>query len=711
MALEVPVMVNGARTVEGTDRREPFSEGTHTVLVFANGAVIRLASAVSTGQLLFLTNEKTKKEVVCQVVKSKTQPSTAGYVELEFTEAAPDFWGMRFAGSAPASPALHAARAVEASAVPLLKSLEEKLAETKTAEVEKPESAVAPQVAAKTAPAAPAPVSAAPGAASQGAPPVETPVETNLLTPTPEFPVAPATPLATASILEPPAARNGVSQLPTLSEFLMRGSNGTELRPAARPANGTKPMSVEPSKGAPTEAQSAPKNGLTAALLGSAIKSEFLSLKPAVAENAAPGSVTFDFGAPFDAEEVKVPSWLEPLARNSVSTGAAPVSPPFSTEARPSETKHRETPQPPVAKQPEATDLPAWLNAEPKSVSADASAENEKVEGVLTLSGEGPVPNFGSGLAIDKKSGPKTKAPRASGSHTGLILTLAAILLLLVAAGAWYWFTTQSTNASDGGRTPAEPYHSTFANDSVTRNENDRPDGTASGAVSPSLTPASNPAPLAAAGAPNAPNTASTNGSVRESLATRNSGNALSTVSVKPAANSAASLSPNFAAQPEALKAPDATNALIAKKPSVGNLHLAAPVVNRKKASQNAEEPEPAIDANGSAAADSSGVGLLSKTNGPAAPVGGDVKPARLVSSVAPVYPQIARNQHVGGNVVLDCLVDVNGNVSGMKVISGPALLHQAAMDALRQWKYKPATLNGDAVPMHLSITIQFKVQ
>src|SRR5215471_6466650 len=122
VALEVPVMINGARTVEGSDRREPFSEGTNTVLVFANGAVIRLASAVSTGQLLFLTNEKTKKEVVCQVVKAKTQPSTAGYVELEFTEAAPEFWGMRFAGSAPANATPHAPRAVEASAAPLLKS-------------------------------------------------------------------------------------------------------------------------------------------------------------------------------------------------------------------------------------------------------------------------------------------------------------------------------------------------------------------------------------------------------------------------------------------------------------------------------------------------------------------------------------------------------------------------------------------------------------
>src|SRR5690242_8086619 len=96
VALEVPVTVNGARTVEGSDKREPFSETTKTVLVFGGGAVIRLGSPVAPGQLLFLTNEKTKKEVVCQVVKSKNYRNVSGYVELEFTESVVGFWGMRF---------------------------------------------------------------------------------------------------------------------------------------------------------------------------------------------------------------------------------------------------------------------------------------------------------------------------------------------------------------------------------------------------------------------------------------------------------------------------------------------------------------------------------------------------------------------------------------------------------------------------------------
>src|SRR5258708_5745911 len=127
VALEVPVTINGARAVEGSDKREPFSETTKTVLIFGNGAVIRLSSSVAPGQLLFLTNEKTKKEVVCQVVKSKNYRNVSGYVELEFTESVVGFWGMRFPGDrsisvpqpgAPAPVAISSSSASGSPAIP-----------------------------------------------------------------------------------------------------------------------------------------------------------------------------------------------------------------------------------------------------------------------------------------------------------------------------------------------------------------------------------------------------------------------------------------------------------------------------------------------------------------------------------------------------------------------------------------------------------------
>src|SRR5690349_279671 len=117
VALELAVTVNGARTVDGSDKREPFSESTKTVLVFGTGAVLRLSSPVAPGQLLFLTNDKTKKEVVCQVVKSKNYRSTSGYVELEFTEPVVGFWGMRFPSDRVAAPVSSPATTIPAAKV------------------------------------------------------------------------------------------------------------------------------------------------------------------------------------------------------------------------------------------------------------------------------------------------------------------------------------------------------------------------------------------------------------------------------------------------------------------------------------------------------------------------------------------------------------------------------------------------------------------
>src|SRR5690349_11959586 len=120
VAMEIPVTVNGARTVAGGEKREPFSEATQTVLVFGSGAVIRLAAAVGPGQLLFVTNEKSKQEVVCQVVKTKQNGNAVGYVELKFTEATTDFWGIRTPGNgagaaAPAAPTVGAVGALTKS--------------------------------------------------------------------------------------------------------------------------------------------------------------------------------------------------------------------------------------------------------------------------------------------------------------------------------------------------------------------------------------------------------------------------------------------------------------------------------------------------------------------------------------------------------------------------------------------------------------------
>jgi periplasmic protein TonB len=119
-AREIRVKVTGARAGNVSEERDLFAENTTTVLVFEKGGVIRLAAAVAPGQLLFLTNEESKREVVTQVIRKRTYRPTECYVELEFTEAVPRFWGTEFS----AATALLPKDAEEEAAAELIASAE-----------------------------------------------------------------------------------------------------------------------------------------------------------------------------------------------------------------------------------------------------------------------------------------------------------------------------------------------------------------------------------------------------------------------------------------------------------------------------------------------------------------------------------------------------------------------------------------------------------
>jgi hypothetical protein len=93
VAQEIPVIASGARPTSASGNRELFTEATSTVLISENGAVIRLSVAVVPGQLLFLIHQESKREVVAQVLRKRSFRPTSCYVELQFTESAPNFWG------------------------------------------------------------------------------------------------------------------------------------------------------------------------------------------------------------------------------------------------------------------------------------------------------------------------------------------------------------------------------------------------------------------------------------------------------------------------------------------------------------------------------------------------------------------------------------------------------------------------------------------
>ena len=692
VALEVPVSVNGARTVDGSDKREPFSETTKTVLVFGNGAVIRLGSPVAAGQLLFLTNEKTKKEVVCQVVKSKNYRNVSGYVELEFTESVVGFWGMRFpsdriGAQAPAAPVKTQAPAKNVSAPPVtvssrgvtpVVSQAPKIPQASPVQVPRD---LGPALQARTLEPVPtAPFDGKPEVTSVQAPATVAPVE---------------------KISQLPAIQAPL-RIASLTSSVVNLLGVTEVQPAStstkQPAQ---PIPFE-NKTAHASSDHSGELKLQAARLQEQLSSMLFNAAPAatpappapaldsknipgvdskVFEIAKPEPSPVKLAAPartapppikstLDTEEVKIPSWLEPLARNAAAA---------STQELGEREKSRH-----------AADIPA------QDEHASETASAIEADGARDIE----VPAVGGLLSMD---GVLTSRGHSSGgSRTGMWIGMIAAALLLAAGGVWYEFSTSKpplstpapeskvvNNPANPGaqpRTEARPEdHSGFRDATTEAEARSR----SAGIIHPS-------SQSSGEALTKSPGLSPSEQAVRE--------NARESATAIPAAITERISREKSAPEP--------------KKPALGEVHLSAPTMNRSESGQDDGVIAPTISANGANAGSgglASGLATGSEKQ-PAAPeiplpVGGDVKSARLISHVPPVYPTMAKNQHVTGDVVIDALIDTNGRVTTMKVMSGPTLLHQAAKDALHQWKYQPASLDGKPVAMHLTVTLQFRMQ
>jgi periplasmic protein TonB len=107
--------------------------------------------------------------------------------------------------------------------------------------------------------------------------------------------------------------------------------------------------------------------------------------------------------------------------------------------------------------------------------------------------------------------------------------------------------------------------------------------------------------------------------------------------------------------------------------------------------------------------------GLISSTAPPpkvAAPqklrISSGVAEGNVINKVEPPYPQMAKIAHVQGDVVLQATISKGGIIENLRAVSGHPILIQAAMDAVRQWRYKPYLLNGEPVEVETTITVKF---
>ena len=742
VALEVPIMVNGARTVEGSDKREPFSEATKTVMVHGNGAVIKLNSALAPGQLLFLTNERTKKEVVCQVLKSKNYRSVSGYIELEFTEPAVGFWGMRFPGDRigpgpQAAPEPSRPAAGHGSPTP-----------SQPAEKAEPRGADSASGGLRAKPSTAVPVLPKPATpALSGSSIVPAPIDSGSLLGTPKanpdsgVPAAPLAPRfgSEEALVEPwlkkrepasrvPAEPPGVAR----PEPAKRTEAPAPSQPPVRNFELAHPSDKPASLFAPSEP---PSNPATVDLSSLA---PFFAVKPAPSDLAPAAPPQAPEASDPEAEELKrqTARLQEELSRLGFAEKAPgmPAAPTLDAPPAPvvepaisllkvdpihdSAAELIENPTSPGAVLPEAPkleepwkveppapipaldsleeaelEIPAWLRPLARNASLPPPAnepvprerakrvrEQPQLEELMAPlaapskdanAAPSHVPQFGSALPFEGVRKVKEKAPSGKG-----MLCLALVAgIVLVAAGAWWYKNQRSGRVLAGTFARRAPAPFATSKDIQTNSAKEAALAAMLPAHNDSATPAVNP--------------------------DRSNANV-------PGNAALANATDGEGARPETVPSE-------VKKPVLGEVHLEAPKLSGKRTAQNSVEPDLSEEPS---AEDATALGAPLGVSGkqPAAPaaqvpVGGQVKQARLLSSVPPAYPAMAKAQHVSGGVTIDALVDASGRVTKMKVLSGPTLLEQAAMDALRQWKYEPATLDGKAVPMHLTVTIQFRLQ
>ena len=160
------------------------------------------------------------------------------------------------------------------------------------------------------------------------------------------------------------------------------------------------------------------------------------------------------------------------------------------------------------------------------------------------------------------------------------------------------------------------------------------------------------------------------------------------------------------------------------QREQIPNLKLHSPIAPKQDSAKLLDAPAPSITEmsfaalTGTAPVSAMAAPAARAGNQPVAPswlasspaTGKTIRDPKLFTSTAPIYPSVAKQSNTQGTVVIQAEVDQMGNVSEAKAISGPTSLRQAAIDAVRRWKYLPALINGKPATAQVTINVQFRL-
>ncbi len=592
VCLEVAVTIRslpGERDEASSGPAQPTREEARTVIVFDNGAVLRLASHFPTGQAVILSNHE-GRDVVCRVVSTRNLPTVKGYMEVEFLEPMADFWGIH-------KPAGHSNVSAPSVAV-----------------VDEPPAVPQPQIVSSEPPIAspiaqPASVHVAPSVIAS---PIAQPIAP---------PIAPPAPVHVApSVIASPIAQ-----------------------PIAPPIAPPAPVHVAPT---------------------------------------VPEPVTAAGNAP-SFEDI---AGLVPMSPAAITGGKAPEP----------------TPRIPVSRKSDESIHQTVEVARPFSPAGAAGPAPELMSHSTTWGGAPALARTPStpNDSLGKFSSPYTLSEFSENESRGkspLIIAGAAVILLCLGAGLFFMRQRSSTApsvvpvASASQPTKPAPRASTGVPTSAvipqTAAEQAPP-------LSPAVSQATSvPKEIVAAPAPTA------------------------TPTLRHQADNA------NAKQPDQLdaKQPDQSS----QRPQAArDLKMVAPTIE-SRAGRLVDGSVPDIEV-ASAARPASGtpggdlIATVSHMDDPPVPPnvvarpsssGKSVIEAKLISSTPPVYPPQARQSNVEGDVLVAAEIDPTGRVVGAKATAGPVFLRQAAVDAVRRWKYEPATIDGRPSSSQITIRIQFRLK